>query len=97
VDLAQNEFLTEASGLAECIQEQAVPCARVMDRGVRQANFYVLRNNYMPAVLVEVGFISNRSEEKLLKASAHREKLAAGICQGILSFIKAYEKKINGT
>ncbi len=96
VDLAQNEFLTEASGLAECIQEQAVPCARVMDRGVRQANFFVLRNNYMPAVLVEVGFISNRSEEKLLRNSAHREKLASGISQGILDFIKAYEKRING-
>ena len=97
VDLAQNEFLTEASGLAECIQERAVPCARIMDRGVRQANFYVLRNNYMPAVLVEVGFISNRSEEKLLKEPAHRDKLASGIGQGVLDFIKAYEKRINGT
>ncbi|UCG43254.1 MAG: N-acetylmuramoyl-L-alanine amidase, partial [candidate division WOR-3 bacterium] len=97
VDLAQNEFLTEASELAACIQEQAAPSARVMDRGVRQADFFVLRNNYMPAVLVEVGFISNRSEEKLLKEPAHREKLASGMTQGILDFIKAYERRVNGT
>jgi N-acetylmuramoyl-L-alanine amidase len=96
-DLAQNEFLTESSELAACIQEHAVPCARVKDRGVKQANFFVLRNNYMPAVLVECGFISNKSEEKLLLTPKHRERIASGVADGIIEFIRQYERKINGT
>ncbi len=96
-DLAQNEFLTESSELAALIQEKTVPHARIKNRGVRQANFFVLRNNYMPAVLVECGFLSNRSEEKLLRNPNHRERLAEGICRGIVEFVRAYERRINGT
>lgn len=96
-DLAQNEFLYESSEMAARIQEQTLPLARIANRGVRQANFFVLRNNYMPAVLVECGFLTNRSEEKLLKDPVHRERLAEGICQGILEFIRQYEKRVNGS
>jgi N-acetylmuramoyl-L-alanine amidase len=89
-DLAQNEFLMESSELAACIQEATVPVARIKDRGVRQANFYVLRNNYTPAVLVECGFLSNRSEEKLLRQGKHWDKLAEGIYRGIVEFAQRY-------
>jgi N-acetylmuramoyl-L-alanine amidase len=95
-DLAQNEFLVESSELAARIQEATVPCARIKDRGVRQANFYVLRNGFMPAVLVECGFLSNRSEEKLLRQNNHRERLAEGISRGIAEFAKLYSPKANG-
>jgi len=95
-DLAQNEYLIESSELAACVQEKTVPWARIKDRGVRQANFYVLRNNFMPAVLVEVGFLSNSSEEKLLRQSDHRERLAEGICRGITEFARLYRPKTNG-
>ncbi len=96
-DLAQNEFLYESSELAARIHEQTLPLARVANRGVRQANFYVLRNNYMPAVLVECGFLTNRSEEKLLGDARHRERLAEGIAKGIVEFVKAYERRVNGS
>jgi N-acetylmuramoyl-L-alanine amidase len=96
-DLAQNEYLVESSQLAATIQERAVPQARVLDRGVRQANFYVLRQNYMPAVLVECGFISNASEEKLLRSPQHRDRLADGISRGIVEFVRNYERRINGS
>ncbi len=89
-DLAQNEFLWESSELAARIQEATAPQARVMDRGVRQAGFYVLRNTFMPAVLVECGFLSNQSEDKLLRTEAHRERLAEGISRGILAFVQTY-------
>lgn len=95
-DLAQHEHLFESSELAARIQEAVVPHARVMDRGVRQANFYVLRNDFMPAVLVECGFLSNRSEEKLLRQPAHREKLAEGICRGILAYRDSFARRSNG-
>jgi N-acetylmuramoyl-L-alanine amidase len=89
-DLAQNEFLWESSALAARIQEATVPHARIRDRGVRQAGFYVLRNTYMPAVLVECGFLSNKSEDKLLRTESHRERLAEGIHRGITAFARAY-------
>ncbi len=63
---------------------------------MRQANFYVLRNNFMPAVLVECGFLSNKSEEKLLRQLDHRERLAEGISRGIVEFAKLYSPKTNG-
>ncbi|MBM3315340.1 N-acetylmuramoyl-L-alanine amidase [candidate division WOR-3 bacterium] len=96
-DLAQNEFLFESSEMAARIQEATLPAARVNDRGVRQANFYVLRNVFMPAVLVECGFISNSSEEKLLRRPEFREKMAKGIGAGLVAFIRQYERRINGS
>ena len=95
-DLAQNEYLVESSELAAQIQQKTVPYARIKDRGVRQANFYVLRNDFMPAVLVECGFLSNKSEEKLLRQEDHRERLAEGISRGIVEFAKIYSPKANG-
>jgi len=89
-DLAQNEFLIESSELAARIQQATVPCARIKDRGVRQASFYVLRKNFMPAVLVECGFLSNKSEEALLRKAEHREKLAEGISRGVAAFAALY-------
>jgi len=91
-DLAQNEYLHESSELAGQIQTEAASCARIKDRGVRQANFYVLRNDFMPAVLVECGFLSNKSEEKLLRQPQHREKLAEGIFRGVNAFCSSYQR-----
>lgn len=95
-DLAQNEFLFESSEMAAHIQEATLRATRMNDRGVRQAGFYVLRGCFMPAVLVECGFISNRSEEKLLRRSEFRDKLARGIADGCLAFIREYERRLNG-
>jgi N-acetylmuramoyl-L-alanine amidase len=95
-DLAQNEFLFESSELAAQIQTATVKQARIKDRSVRQANFYVLRNSFMPAVLVECGFLSNKSEEKLLRKPEHRERLAEGICQGIVAFSQQFGPRANG-
>lgn len=95
-DLAQNEFLFESSELARQIQEAAVTAVCAQDRGVRQANFYVLRNIFMPAVLVECGFLSNLKEEKLLRNQNHQEKIARSIARGITAFARDFESRLNG-
>lgn len=95
-DLAQNEFLFESSEMAAQIHEAILRVARMNDRGVRQAGFYVLRGSFMPAVLVECGFVSNRSEEKLLRRPEFREKLAKGIAEGCMAFVRDYERRLNG-
>ena len=58
-----------------------------IDRGLRRARFAVLRNAPCPAVLVECGFLSNPTEEKLMLDKRYRDKLAQGITNGILGYL----------
>ncbi|HDM08677.1 MAG TPA: N-acetylmuramoyl-L-alanine amidase [Candidatus Omnitrophica bacterium] len=60
------------------------------NRGVKSANFYVLKGAQMPAILVEVGFISNRYEESKLKTWAFRNKIADAIVEGIKNYERDY-------
>ncbi|MCX7784884.1 MAG: N-acetylmuramoyl-L-alanine amidase [candidate division WOR-3 bacterium] len=92
-DLAQNEYLKESYQLALEIQTAAVSILKNVDRGVKQAGFYVLRGCFMPAVLVECGFLSNKSEEKKLQSEKYRETIAQTIFVGIQNFIKNYEEQ----
>jgi N-acetylmuramoyl-L-alanine amidase len=91
MDMAQAEQLKESSYLAIKLQANLVRVTGANDRGVKQAGFYVLRGAFMPSVLVEFGFISNREEERKLNNSAHQKLLAEAIYEGIKSFIHNYE------
>lgn len=53
------------------------------NRGVKRARFHVLRNNTKPAVLCELGFLSNPREAKLIKSSSYRQKLAEAVVRGV--------------
>ena len=57
--------------------------------GVKSANYHVLRGSAVPAVLVEVGFLSNAQEERMLKDSSYRQRLAQAIQDGVLDFARA--------
>lgn len=94
-DLAQNEFLTESSELAEMIQEELVKRLRIPDRGMNQAGFFVLNGAYMPSVLVECAFISHREEERLLRTKRFKQKIAEGIFEGIKRFKEKYETRLS--
>jgi len=50
------------------------------------ANFFVLRNNKAPAVLIEVGYLTNADERRLLSTPEHQEKLAEAIAAGIQNY-----------
>lgn len=63
-------------------------------RGVHTADFFVLRGALMPAVLVETGFITNRKESVSLTKNSYQDKIASGICDGIIKFINEYNKMI---
>jgi len=92
MDMAQSEQLEESSNLALKIQANLVTISKASDRGVKQAGFYVLKGAYMPAILVEMGFISNKEEEKQLIDYNHQKNLAEAICQGIIAFKSRYEQ-----
>ena len=90
--MAQEAFLVESQNLAELIQDHLNRELQVPDRGIKQAPFVVLRNATMPAVLVEVGFISNPEIEKRLADPAYLDAVARAIARGISTFRAIYEK-----
>lgn len=93
-DMAQNEYLRESKDLSTFIQLELAGMGGLKGRGLRQANFAVLRGTYMPAALVETAYISNRSDEKQLNSTKFRTRLAEAITAGILKYIDNYHKKL---
>jgi N-acetylmuramoyl-L-alanine amidase len=60
-----------------------------VDRKVRKAPFLVLVGSNMPAVLAEIAFVSNPTEEELLKTSAYRDKIAQGLLRGVKQYLES--------
>lgn len=69
--------------LAKALQKGMVEAGGRYDRGTVEANFYVVKRSSMPAALVELAFISNPEEERLLGSDDFQQKLAEGICRGL--------------
>ncbi len=87
-DMAQNQYLYQSSKLAEAIQEELASEIGVKNRGVKQAPFAVLMGATMPAVLVEVDFITNPEEERLLNTPEYRRRLEEAILRGIKKYME---------
>lgn len=84
---------TEAdAALAAALQKGMVDLGGRYDRGIHEANFYVVKRSSMPAALVELAFLTNPEEEALLRSPAFQEKLAQGISRGISDFFKSRER-----
>lgn len=79
-----NNFL-----LAYNLQRALLSRTGAADRGVKRARFAVLRDITAPGALVEVGFITNAKEEKLLNSAAYIEKISRAIAEGIISYHRA--------
>ncbi len=90
-DSAQSAWLDQSASLAAHVQKLAAQRG-LGSRGVKQAGFYVLSGAYMPAVLVEVGFLSNREEEHKLKDERHLRKVAQVLAEGVASFLRMRER-----
>ena len=74
--------------LAKKIQKQILRVSPGSpDRGVKQGRFYVIKNTSMPAVLVEIGFLTGRLDARRLEKAAHRKRLAYAIAKGILEYL----------
>ncbi len=85
-ELVQNRFISSSSQLAEVLQKDVCESLMLNNRGVRQAGFRVLVGAYMPAVLVEMGFLTNAAEEKRLGDSSYQRRMARALGQGILEY-----------
>ncbi len=85
-DLQDADALQSSSRLAYDIHEKLVATLGAEDHGVKQAPFYVLAGARMPAVLLEVGFISHQDEGKKLRTREYQERVADAVAEGIRAF-----------
>jgi N-acetylmuramoyl-L-alanine amidase len=92
-DLAQSDFLQQSSRLAEVVQNTLDRALRLPSRGVKQAPFYVLGGAAMPAVLVEIGFLTNPSEEQRLRDDGYRDRIARAIAAGLGEYKHEYDRR----
>lgn len=85
-DLAQSYHLAESQRFATLVQEELNLALGLRDRGVKQAPFRVLMGANMPAVLVELGFLSNREEESKAQSPTHQADLVAALVRATQRF-----------
>lgn len=90
-----NEFLDRSVFFATMVQNQLVANSKRTNRNVRQAGFLVLREVAMPSILVELGYISNREEERYLMSENGKTSLARSIYNGFREYKHEYDKKSN--
>ena len=81
-------YWRDSGDFAGIFQKGLVKNIDLKNRGINSANFFVLRNAKMPAILIEAGFISNAEEEKQLSRVSFREKIAESIAESIVKYEK---------
>lgn len=86
--LAKAEFINEAAELAGLMTRAITKRVDMPNRGVKQAAFYVLRGVHAPAVLVEMGFVTNAKDEAKLQSKKYRRKIVEGLYAGIVEYGK---------
>jgi N-acetylmuramoyl-L-alanine amidase len=92
--IARNEKVEESKELASDIQDSLTHRLQLVsqnerNRGVKKAPFVVLIGANMPSVLSEISFISNPSDERLLKKTDQRQRVADGLYRGIASYLES--------
>ncbi len=92
-DMMQSEFQRESLDFADMIHKKMSGATGLETRGVDQAGFFVLDKAYMPAILLETAFISNKTDEKLLKSDDFQKKTARSIYDSIVAFKEKYENQ----
>ena len=96
-DMAQNEHLRESAQLAELMQRGLRAMHPGTDRGVKQAGFRVLVTAFMPAVLVEIGFGSNKADSNFMTDPDRQRDLAETLADAAVSYLAQYQRKVGGT
>lgn len=93
LSLFQSEHLTQSLDLASRIQLQFKNRVGRKDRGVHQAGFLVLWRTAMPSVLIELGYLSNSTEEAFLKSEKGQTYMASAIYRAVKEYKREYEKE----
>lgn len=92
MDLTQRETMNLSKNFANIMVQELSRKIRVLNNTHRFAGFAVLKSITVPSVLIEVGYMSNRAEERLLRSAAHRRKVSAGIVKAVDNYFRWQEK-----
>ncbi|OYV70859.1 MAG: hypothetical protein B7Z72_07080 [Gemmatimonadetes bacterium 21-71-4] len=95
-DMQQNEHLRESMKLADSVQAHLGGVEPGPSRGVKQAGFMVLVTAYMPAVLVEIGFGTNRQDAAFISDPARQSEIADSIADAAVDYLNAYWGSVQG-
>ncbi len=88
--LIQEDYVQQSIDLASRVQDGFTYDLKRKNRGVKQGPFWVLHGAFMPSILIELGFVSNKEEGAYLSSSKGQKELAKSIAQGIISYKNAY-------
>ena len=89
--LAQNAYMEKSLNFAQAIQKQYKSNLKTINRGVKQAELFVLYKTAMPSVLTEIGFISNPTEEAFMLSDEGQAKIAISLFNAFMNFKSAEE------
>lgn len=92
--LNQEEYLDQSIMLARLVQDSFKNKLKRKDRGVKQAGFWVLHNTYMPSVLIETGFITNKKEGDYLNSSKGQKDVSTSIIDAISNYKKQLDQNV---
>lgn len=95
--IEQEVYVEQSVVLARKIEDNFINKAKRKSRGLKQQSLLVIRNTYMPSVLVELGFISNKKEGAFLNSKAGQNKMAAALKEAILSYKKEIDQNVGST
>lgn len=96
-EFLQDNYLDKSLQFASLVQEQLTNHSNRENRGVRQAGFWVLHRTTCPAVLVEIGFLSNKEEEKYLASEIGKKRTSEAIFNAFLTYKTAIDKNSSMT
>ena len=77
---------TESKEFGQTVIRQSSRAVDIPNRGCRTCRFFVVRNTLMPAVLIEVGYLTNSKEEGLLNSASYRQKIAEALAESIFNY-----------
>ena len=92
--MAQSAYMKYSEQFADIASRTMAKNLNIKYSGVKQAGFYVLVGASMPNALVELGYLSNRKEEQVLRSSSGQERIAASLFNGIKQYKAVYEKAL---
>lgn len=92
-DVKEQEFTVESVRMGQYVLEsieRLIPETPV-ERGIKPASFFVVREARMPSILIETGFVNNREEVDLLRSVEYRSRMASAIASGISAYVHDFE------
>jgi N-acetylmuramoyl-L-alanine amidase len=90
--MAHSAYMKYSEKFAELLHNQFSNDFSLESRGVKQAGFYVLVGASMPSVLIESGFLSNKTDAEYLKSTKGQDEIASAIFRAIKGYKSYYEK-----